>query len=280
MTRTEIIKGLLESEKGNSGIDILELGMIPNYEKIKSEAEYIIDHFPASYVLTDDKCKSYIKEYDINLTKQIEEISIKLGKPNKTNEQIIGACRLYKLFKEFPGWTEDCKDYVKYGKPNEDWKFHFSEEFPNIGSYLNSLPHLVRFWINGLMPGTRFVPHREILTWNWQGSPSLIPRIHVPLMSDSTSIVNVNGYNYRLEEGRAYFINIGAYHYAANNSNVPRYHFLIDCVLSEELLSMFETALIPNPISFTKKEILNPEHDKRSTVKLELQTHDHIKVLK
>lgn len=279
MTREKIINGLIESENGNTGIDILQLGEIPNYEKIKTEAEFIINHYPASYVLTNEECKPYIKDYDIDLRQQIKDMSIKLGKPNKTDEQIVGACRLYKLFRESPGWAEDCKDYIKYGQPNENWKFHFNEEFPNIGLYLNSIPHLVRAWINGLMPGTRFVPHREILTWKWQGSPSLIPRIHVPLMSDNSSTINVNGYNYKLEEGYAYFLNVGAYHYAENNSNVPRYHFLIDCILSNQLLDIFKNAIVPKPIEFVGKEEIKPEHNKLSEIDINHRRYEHIKIL-
>jgi hypothetical protein len=280
MTREEIIKGLLDSEKGNNGIGILKLGPVPNYEKIKKEVETIIDSFPASYILSKEECRPYIKEFDIDLKKQIADMSKAIGKENKTNEQIQGANRIYKLFRESPGWPEDCKDYVKYSNPNDHWKFHFSDEFPNIGKYIEGYPNLVRFWINGLMPGTRFIPHREILTWPWRGDITLIPRIHVPFMSDSSSIFNINGYNYNLEEGNAYFVNIGAYHYASNDSNIPRYHFLIDSILDENLLSMFQNAEIPTPVSYTEKEEIKLEHDKRSPIDLDLQTYNHIRILK
>jgi hypothetical protein len=99
-------------------------------------------------------------------------------------------------------------------------------------------------------------------------------------MSDSSSIFNINGFNYNLEEGNAYFVNIGAYHYASNDSNIPRYHFLIDSILDENLLSMFQNAEIPIPVSYTEKEEIRPEHDKRSSVDLDLQTYDHIRILK
>lgn len=279
MDREEVISGMLNAELNDNGIGLLDLGPVPNFSKIKEEVEVIIKNYNSSYTINDDSYQKWIRDGDDDLKARIESIAIKYGKPNKSAEQIRGMNRIYKLFRESPGWIEDCKDYVKYGNPDSPWKFWYSDDFPSINEYVSSYNHLVRFWINGLMPGTRFVPHREILTWVWKNQPVLIPRIHVPFMDDPTSIFNINGYNYHLKEGHAYFVNIGAYHYAANNSEVPRYHFLIDAILDEKLLQVLQNGTVPEPVSYSGKPDIEPVHNKRSEIPAEDRTVEKIIIL-
>lgn len=278
MNRETLINGILNAEANDDGIGLLDLGPVPNFEKIKEEVNYIIEHFNASYMINDDSFRPYIKDGDDDLKARIDAIAAKYGKPNKTADQIRGMNRVYKLYRESPGWFEDCKDYVKYGG-DASWQFWYKDEFPNINDYVSSFSHLVRFWINGLMPGTGFVPHREILTWNWKNKPVIIPRIHVPFIDDPTSVFNVNGYNYNLKEGHAYFLNIGSYHYAVNNSNISRYHFLIDALLDEKLLEMLQNGKIPEPFSYTGKADVDPVHNKRSEISAADRTVDKIFIL-
>jgi hypothetical protein len=279
MTKDEIISGMLSAELTDNGIGLLDLGPIANFENIKSEVDKIIKTHNSSYTISNDSFRKYIDTNDDDLKARIAAISAKYGKPNKTNEQIVGAARIYKLFRETPGWFEDCKDYVKYGDINNPWKFHYSDEYPAIAEYISTFPNLVRFWINGLMPGTRFVPHREILSWRWNNKNVIIPRIHIPFLEDPTSVFNINGYNYNLKKGHAYFVNIGSYHYAANNSEIPRYHFLIDCILSHSLLERFQNASIPNPISYEEKEEIDLAHNKRSEIPAEERVVGNINIL-
>lgn len=279
MDRTEIINGILKGEMDDNGINILDLGPVPNFENIKKEVENIVKTRNSSYTINDESLRKYIREGDDDLRALMAAISAKYSKPNKTNEQIRGAARIYKLFRETPGWTEDCKDYVKYGNPENPWKFHYYEEYPSIAEYITTFPNLVRFWINGLMPNTYFVPHREILTWKWKDKNVIIPRIHVPFMNDSTSIFNINGYNYNLKEGHAYFVNIGACHYAANNSEIPRHHFLIDTLLDEKVLSKLQKGTVPKPVSYTGPLDIDPIHNKRSEIPVEERTIERISIL-
>lgn len=279
MNRTEILKGLLDSENENNGIDILDLGPVENFEEIKKEVNHIIETKPASYILENSSYLPYIKPYDVDLKAQIIEMSRKIGKENYTYEQIKGANRIFKLFREQPGWVEDCKDYVKYGNNSTEWKFHFSEEYPYVSNFINSLPNLVRFWINGLLPNSRFQPHYEILTWKWNDSPVMVPRLHLPFMDEPDSVFNLNGKNYHLKEGNLYFVNIAAYHYAANNSTKPRFHFLIDCIMSEQLIKLFEKGVIPMPISEEPIQQVDPKFNKRSEYPVEMRRIENIRIL-
>lgn len=279
MDRKELIDGILKAEITDEGIVLLDLGPIPNFKQIKEEVIFIIDNYNASYTINDDSFRKYIKRGDDDLKERIAAISNKYNKPNKSAEQIQGMNRIYKLLRESPGWIEDCKDYVKYGNPDNPWKFWYKDQFPAINDYVTSYNHLVRFWLNGLMPGTRFVPHREILTWRRKDQSVIIPRIHVPFIDDPTSIFNINGYNYNLKEGHAYFVNIGACHYAANNSEIPRYHFLIDALLDENLLSKLQNGLIPKPISYEGPLKIESVHNKRSEIPIEDRTAEKIVIL-
>ena len=168
---------------------------------------------------------------------------------------------------------------MKFYKEGGDWKFHYQKEYPIIGNFINTFPNLVRCWINGLMPGTRFKPHYEALTWKYMDMPVLVPRIHITFKSDPKSILHVNGKDYCLQEGRMYFINIGNYHFAHNNSNEQRYNLLIDCILGDKLLNLFQNGQYVEPVSFTKKINVPAEWNKTSSFEYKDRTADKIKIV-
>jgi hypothetical protein len=279
MNRNELLEGLLESEKGNQGIDILKLKKVDEYEKIKKEVFSIIEKKPASFICNDNNLKSkFIKDYDDDLKQKIIEVSKKTGKPNTTYNQIIGANRIYKLFRKSPGWVEDGVDFVKYHKEGELWKFYYENEFPYLTKYLNNDDFLVRAWINGLMPNSSFKPHKEILTYKYKQWNVMIPRIHITFVNDTNSYFNLNGKNYILEEGVEYLINISSYHYAKNMSDSPRYNLLTDYFMNEELLERLCEGTVPSVINEESLIDIEEQNNKKSDIDLNKLKIKDIKV--
>lgn len=280
MDRKELINGILKAEKEDDGINLLDLGPIPNFEDLKKEVEIITNTYNCSYVTNDkEKYGHFIKEGDIDFNDILDKIFQTTSRVNRGFEQIQGMLKGRKLFRKEPGWIDDCIDYIKYGDPNNPWKFWYGDEFPTINNIINGFKYPARVWISGLMPGTRFIPHREVISWNWNNQPVIVPRLHIPFLDDESSIFNVNGYNYNLKEGHLYFVNIGAYHYAANNSNTSRYHVLIDAILDEALLERLQNGTVPTPNEYVGKEEINPLHNKRSDIPAEDRIYEKMKIL-
>lgn len=280
MNRKEVIDGILKAEKEDDGINLLDLGPISDFDNLKKEVETITNNYNSSYVTNDkEKFGKFIEKDDVDFNDIVNKIYQTTNRINKGFEQIQGMLKMRKLFRKEPGWIDDCIDYIKYGDPNSPWKFWYGDEFPTIDNLINSFKYPARTWISGLMPGTRFIPHREVISWRWRNEPIILPRLHIPFLDNDSSIFNVNGYNYRLKEGHLYFVNIGTYHFAANNSDTPRYHILIDAILDETLLERLQNGTVPTPTEYVGKEEIDPIHNKRSEISIDDRIYEKMKIL-
>jgi hypothetical protein len=73
-----------------------------------------------------------------------------------------------------------------------------------------------------VMPGQSIPEHVD------KQAPGQWVRVHVPLMSNASSVFIVGGEAHRLHEGQAYLVNIGAPHSVVNHGITPRIHFMLD----------------------------------------------------
>jgi len=73
-----------------------------------------------------------------------------------------------------------------------------------------------------VMPGHDIPEHVD------KQAPNHWARIHLPLMSNASSVFCVGGVAHRLHEGQAYLGHLGAPHGVRNTGVTPRIHFMLD----------------------------------------------------
>lgn len=96
--------------------------------------------------------------------------------------------------------------------------------------------------LSGISPNSGLYFHRDT-DFNFAFG---IIRIHVPIISDSSSRFSVEDETFSMQTGKAYFVDISKLHAVLNSSKKMRVHLLIDVGLTPEVLRLF-------PRSFLKR---------------------------
>ncbi len=124
-------------------------------------------------------------------------------------------------------------------------RFHSADRYPVLAEFIAAFPHAVNFRVNVLGSGAKLAPHEEHSVIRAQtGTVGLRIRLHLPVVTNPSSELILDGNVYHLEPGFIYFINHGCFHAARNLGDQTRIHLVWDMLLTLETY-----ALLFNPDS-------------------------------
>jgi hypothetical protein len=107
---------------------------------------------------------------------------------------------------------------------------------PYFGEILASIPAPVRgVRLMALGPGAAVHEHCD----GKYGFSCGVLRLHIPVLTNSGSIVVIDGKSRFWDAGRLWFGDFGRRHYVVNNGDRVRVHMVIDCLVSRELIGLF-----------------------------------------
>ncbi len=97
------------------------------------------------------------------------------------------------------------------------------------------------FRIHTLEPKASIRPHKDLGYSFEQG----LVRIHIPVRTNDNVYLLVNGERIKMNAGECWYCNFNEIHEVKNNSDEPRIHLIMDCVVNDWLKEVFK---IVNPI--------------------------------
>lgn len=100
--------------------------------------------------------------------------------------------------------------------------------------------------LNGMGPSSGLNAHEEVSISATPTGPRFITRFHLPIVTNDKAWMFLDGERFQYREGKLYFFNHGCVHAGNNESDVPRYHFVLDCFLNRPL---FENVISPAAVS-------------------------------
>lgn len=90
--------------------------------------------------------------------------------------------------------------------------------------------------IHTLEAGAQIRPHRDI---GYSIDHGLI-RIHIPVITNEKVQLIVNGEEIKMKSGECWYCNFNEVHEVQNNSDQPRTHLIMDCVVNDWLKDLFK----------------------------------------
>jgi hypothetical protein len=128
-------------------------------------------------------------------------------------------------------------------------RFHGTATYPSLARMVDTFPHTVNFRVNLLGPGARLSPHEEHSVIRTRtGSVALRTRFHLPVCTNPSAEMMLDGDVYRLEVGRVYLVNHGCVHSACNYGNHDRIHLVWDMLMTREAFQFMFEAAMPTPL--------------------------------
>jgi len=106
----------------------------------------------------------------------------------------------------------------------------------NITEGLNCPIMAVR--LLNLKSGAKIKPHKDNELAFEKGEA----RIHIPVFTNTKVGFYVEDHQVTMNQGECWYINANLKHSVANNGNTDRIHLVIDCVVNDNLINLFEAA--------------------------------------
>lgn len=134
---------------------------------------------------------------------------------------------------------------------------------PYFSEILASIPAQVRgVRLMALGPGAAVREHCD----GKYGFSCGVLRLHVPVLTNSGSVVVIDGKSRFWNAGRLWFGDFGRRHYVANAGDRVRVHMVIDCLVSRELIALFppefrdllplgDVMIARHPLALTRAEL-------------------------
>lgn len=82
-------------------------------------------------------------------------------------------------------------------------------------------------------------PHRDIGYCLEQG----LVRIHIPIVTNEKVQIIVNNEEVVMKAGECWYCNFNEFHEVHNNSDLPRTHLILDCVVNDWMKELFNTTI-------------------------------------
>jgi Aspartyl/Asparaginyl beta-hydroxylase len=112
-------------------------------------------------------------------------------------------------------------------------QFHLGVEYPSLARFVDAFPDIVNFRVNVLGPGARLSAHEEHSIIRMQsGSIGACVRYHLPLVTNQSAELTLDGYVFHLEAGIVHLVNHGCVHAARNGGSERRVHLVWDQLLT------------------------------------------------
>lgn len=114
-------------------------------------------------------------------------------------------------------------------------QFHGAATYSQLAQFVSAFPHCVNFRVNFMGPHSRLAEHEEhSVIRTTTGSIGIRLRLHLPLTTNPSAELKLDGSVYHLEEGTVYFVNHGCVHSACNGGDQSRIHLVWDMLLTEQ----------------------------------------------
>lgn len=114
-----------------------------------------------------------------------------------------------------------------------------SEKMPNCSRLLNDIKNIVGelFLVRALTVNAHgFIAEHSDGHYFSLKNGNLF-RLHVPIQTNSETILNVDGHEYHLELGSLYLVDVDKLHSIRNNGNTNRIHLVIDIHRNTKLIN-------------------------------------------
>ena len=95
------------------------------------------------------------------------------------------------------------------------------------------------FRIHTLDAKAHIRPHRDIGYSLEQG----MIRLHIPIITNEDVQLLVNGENISMKPGECWYCNFNEIHEVKNNSDLPRTHLIMDCVVNDWMKDLFDNKI-------------------------------------
>lgn len=223
MTYSEFIREFCLAYQHRGGIKTLALGTLDAawFAKIQEEMRWVIDSQASSNVAA--------KDHTTNWTRP------------------IGEARQFSLYNPTGKPDEYLSDFAPPAKVGKKLVFPQLEATSRFARLFG-----VDLWnlrLNGLGKGSKLSLHEEDPIEAQRAGRTYKARFHLPIFTSPRAEMLLDGESFHFDEGRLYFFHHGCVHAAVNNDETPRYHFVLDCLMTPALFARIfpDVATSPDP---------------------------------
>lgn len=208
-----IVNEILKADNHLGGLKTLFIEEPDNFSKIKEECLDVYQNYNPSDVTNSSHRTYWTKPY--------------------------GEAKQWSLWNDSKMFDENSSISAR-PENIKNKKFHHSDKFPYLGSFLNSWPDKINARLNLLSPGSGLNQHEEQIQQTWGMANTVRIRFHLPITTNEKCLVFLDGEWFHFNEGKIYFFNNGCVHAAKNNSDIERLHLVWDCILTQSILKKLE----------------------------------------
>jgi len=157
-----------------------------------------------------------------------------------------GTAVQFSLFNESGKLDDYSKDhnFVREGK-----RFHYGEEFPALGRFIETFKHSYNMRLNGMGTKSGLSPHEEhcVFPTPDKKQVQVRARFHLPIETSDAVEMLLDDEIFYFEPGSIFFFNNGCIHSATNNGTTFRYHLVWDQVMTQESYDQMFGDVDPGP---------------------------------
>ena len=208
MTYSQFISGIRSAYEHSGGLKMFACGQLENswFRQICSEVNGILDSQPSSDVTS--------KAHVTNWTRP------------------TGEARQFSLFNA-TGRTDDFLSDHSFDRSAKKLTFPHLLGIQRFASIFG--PALLNLRLNGLGKSSGLGAHEERSIQCTRYGLVYKIRFHLPIYTNPNARICLDGEMFHFEPGILYFFNQGCVHAAINDGDEPRYHFVLDCLLTRKL---------------------------------------------
>lgn len=92
------------------------------------------------------------------------------------------------------------------------------------------------FRVHTLDPGASIKPHKDVGYSFEQG----LVRLHIPIQTNDQVQILLEGVPVKMREGECWYCNFNISHEVHNQSDTPRIHLILDCIVNDWLTKIFK----------------------------------------
>lgn len=220
-TYNEFLREYRRAYEHKGGVKALAMGRIDHdwFKEIQDEMTWVIDSQSSSDVTA--------KTHTTNWTRP------------------VGQARQFSLYNPTGKSDEYLSDFLPPASAKKKLVFPQLSSTARFAALFDD--DLWNLRLNGLGTSSKLSFHEEDpITPNKNGL-SYIVRLHLPLFTNNSAEMLLDGESFFFKEGYLYFFHHGCVHSAVNGGSDPRYHFVLDCRLTPDLFERVFPGTAPSP---------------------------------
>jgi hypothetical protein len=208
MRYAEFISGIRTAYEHRGGLKMFACGQVEDswFKQICSEVNWILDSQSASDVTSKDHVTNWTRP--------------------------TGEARQFSLFNR-TGKTDDFMSDHSFDRSTKRLTFPHLNGIQRFAKLFG--PNLLNLRLNGLGKSSGLGAHEERSIQSTARGLMYKIRFHLPIYTNPDARICLDGEMFHFEPGVLYFFNQGCVHAAINIGDAPRYHFVLDCLLTRKL---------------------------------------------